>query len=237
MIPLPISRTFCQFPPPSPSYTFKPLPVQARTKSMSTRPLRILMFCILLYSGSARAQGPIAAGAGPSMNVSLGPSYVSMGMNSSSRVALNGLDAGAEVGFLTRIGIKLDAGYARAWNVFGSGRHSDILDYLGGPIVHISRRKAFAAYLQGLVGGARITGPVPLAGVKFGTGYANKLAWGAGLGAEHRFSDGLAFRVGGDYLHTAFFSSSGTLQGQTDFRTVASIVYYFRGGSERNSRF
>ncbi|HXY25846.1 MAG TPA: hypothetical protein VEI73_14415 [Candidatus Acidoferrum sp.] len=171
------------------------------------------------------------------MNVSLGSSYVSMGMTPSSRAGLNGLDASAEAGFLTRIGLKLDVGYARAWNVFGSGQHSDVLNYLGGPVLHLSRRKGFAAYVQGLLGGARVTGPVALTGGGFGGGYANKLAWSAGLGAEHRFSGALAFRVGGDYLHTAYFSSPQTLRGQTDFRAVGSIVYYFRSGSERNSRY
>jgi len=158
-------------------------------------------------------------------------------MNPSSRLGLNGADASAEADFLKRIGIKLDVGYARAWNAFGSGRPSDVLNYLGGPVVHLSRREGFAAYVQGLVGGARIKGPVPLTGGTFGSGYANKLSYGGGLGVEYRFSGALAFRVGGDYLHTAFFSSSETLQGQTDFRAVASIVYYFRSGSGRYSRF
>jgi opacity protein-like surface antigen len=161
------------------------------------------------------------------MNVSLGASYVSMGMTPSPRVGLNGLDASVEASFLRRIGLKLDVGYARAWNVLGSGRHSDVLSYLGGPVIHLSRREGFTAYVQGLVGGARVTGVVPLTGGGFGGGYANKPAWCAGLGAEYRFSDGLAFRAGGDYLHTTFFSPSGTLQGQTDFRAVSSVVYYF----------
>jgi len=204
---------------------------------MSIRPLGILALCVVLHPGLSHAQSPVAAGGGPSVNVSLGSSYVSMGVTSSSRVALNGLDASTEADFLSRVGLKIDVGYARAWNVFGSGRHSDVLNYLGGPVVRLSRRKGFAAYVQGLVGGARITGPVPLTGGVFGSGYANKLAWSAGLGAEYRFSGGLAFRFGGDYLHTAFFSPSQTLQGQTDLRTVGSIVYYFRSGSERNSRF
>jgi len=209
---------------------------------MSIRPLRILTLCTVLYAGflypePARAQSPVAAGTGPSVNVSLGSSYVSMGMTSSSRVDLNGLDASAEADFLARIGVKIDVGYARAWNVFGSGQHSDVLNYLGGPVFHFSRRKGFTAYVEGLVGGARVTGPVPLTGGGFGGGYANKLAWSAGLGAEYRFSGALAFRVGGDYLHTVYFSSPQTLQGQTDFRAVGSIVYYFRSGSGRNSRY
>jgi len=204
---------------------------------MSMRPLKIFALCLLLYPGLARAQSPVAAGVGPTMNVSIGPSYVSLGLTPSSRVALNGLDASAEASFLSHIGLKLDVGYARAWNALGSGRHSDLLNYFGGPVVHLSRRNRFSAYVQGLVGGARVTGPVPLAGGGFGGGYANKLAWSAGLGAEYRFSDTLALRFGGDYLHTAFFVPSQTLQGQNDFRAVSSIVYYFRGGSERNSRF
>lgn len=153
----------------------------------------------------------------------------------SSRIWLNGLDASTEADFLSRIGVKIDVGYARAWNVFGTDHHSDVLNYLGGPVVHLSRRKRFAAYVQGLVGGARVTGLVPLTGGGFGTGYTNRLSWSAGLGAEYRFSPALAFRVGGDYLHATFFSPSQTLQGQNDYRAVGSFVYYFRAG--RGSRF
>lgn len=203
---------------------------------MSTRRLSILTLCVVLYPGLARAQSPIAAGAAPSVGVSLGYSSVSLGMTPSSRVALNGLDASATTDFLSRIGAKLDVGYGRASNVFASGRHSDVLYYLGGPVVRLSRRKRFAAYAQGLLGGARVTGPVPLAGGGFGSGYANKLSWSAGLSAEYRFSGALAFRVGGDYLHTAYFSPSATLRGQSDFRTIGSIVYYFGRGSRLNSR-
>jgi len=209
---------------------------------MSIRPLRFLTLCIVLYLGflyprPARAQSPVAAGAGPSVNASIGPSYVSWGLTPSNRVGLSGLDASAEGSFLRRIGVKVDVGYARAWNVLGSGQHADVLNYLGGPVIHLSRREGFTAYVQGLVGGARITGPVPVTGGLFGSGYANKLAWSAGVGVEYRFSGALAFRVGGDYLHTAFFSPSQAVQGQTDFRAVSSIVYYFRAGSGRNSRF
>jgi hypothetical protein len=204
---------------------------------MNIRAFGIFTLCIALYPGAARAQFPTAAGSGPSVNVSLGSSYTSLGMTPSSQVGLNGVDTSGEADFLSRVGIKIDVGYARAWNVFGSGRHSDVLDYLGGPVLHLTRRKAFTAYVQGLVGGARVTGPVPLTGGGFGVGYANKLAYSAGLGVEYRLSGALAFRVGGDYLHTVFFSPSQTIQGQKDYRAVGSIVYYFRSGSGRYSRF
>ena len=203
---------------------------------MSISRLSILTLGIVLYPGLARAQSPIAAGAAPNVSVSLGYSSVSLGMTPSSRVALNGLETSAATDFLSRVGAKLDVGYARASNVFASGRDSDVLYYLGGPVVRLSRRKGFAAYAQGLLGGARVTGPVPLTGGGFGSGYANKLSWSAGLGAEFRLSGALAFRVGGDYLHTAYFSPSATLRGQTDFRTIGSIVYYFGRGSRLNSR-
>lgn len=188
-----------------------------------------------LYPGAARAQSPVAAGTAPSVDVSLGTSYVSLGMTPSSQVGLVGLDASGEADLLKRIGIKLDVGYARAANVFTSGRHSDVLNYLGGPVLHFSRREGFAAYVQGLVGGARVTGPAPATGGGFGSGYANKLAWSGGLGVEYRFGGALALRFGGDYLHTTYFSPTGALQGQTDFRAVSSIVYYFRTGSRGNS--
>lgn len=234
MTHLPISRTFCQLPLAVSSCTLNtPGPIAGQ--SMSLRRFTFLTIAIVLHPGLARAQSPVAAAAAPNVSASFGYSAMSLGLAPSSRVVLNGLDASASSDFLSRIGLKLDVGYARAWNALGSGRHSDVLSYLGGPVVRLSRQRRFAAYAQGLLGGARVTGPVPVTGGGFASGYVNKLAWSAGLSTEYRFSDAFAFRVGADYLQTAYFTSSAAFRGQSDFRTTGSIVYYFGRGSRVSS--
>lgn len=187
--------------------------------------------CIAFCTGSALAQSPTVGATGPTVNASLGHSYLNLEMPSSSRIGLNGAQASVTVDYF-RLGVRLDLGYVRAQNVLGSSYHSDVLSYLAGPVFCPLRHKRFRTYIQGLIGGARITGPVPLAG-GFGRGYVNKLAWGAGCGWEYEFSRSFAFRVGGDYLHTAFFSPALTIRGQNNFRTAGSIVYFLGTGSRR----
>lgn len=191
-----------------------------------------IALCIAFCTRSALAQSPTVGAIGPSFNGSLGHSYVGFEMPSSDRIGLNGAEASVTVDY-SRLGVRLDLGYVRAQNVFGSGYHTDVLSYLAGPILYPSRHKRLRTYIQGLIGGARITGPVPLAGGGFGRGYVNKFAWGAGCGWEYEFSSSFAFRVGGDYLHTPFFSPALTIRGQNNFRTTASIVYFFGTGSQR----
>ena len=198
----------------------------------SMRSYKKIAICIFFCSSSTLAQSPTVGAIGPAVNASLGYSYLNIEVPSSARIVLNGVEASATIDTLPRLGVKLDLGYARASNVFGSGYHSDVLSYLAGPVLYPSRHKKLTIYIQGLIGGARVTGPVPLAGGGFDHGYVNKLAWGAGCGWEYEFSSSFAFRVGGDYLHTAFFSSALTIRGQNNFRTAGSIVYFFGTYSE-----
>lgn len=186
-----------------------------------------ISLCIFLFSNSALAQSPNAGAIGPTVNISLGYSYLNVEMPSSSRIAINGAEASATIDYFPRLGLRLDLGYARAPNVLGTGHHSDVLSYLGGPVFYPASHKRLRAYVQGLIGGARVTGPVSLAGGGLGTGYVNRLSWGAGCGLEYELSSSLSFRVGSDYLHTAFFSPAQTIQGQNNLRTSGSIIYYF----------
>jgi hypothetical protein len=78
---------------------------------------------------AARVQIPIAAARGKAIDVSLGYSYVSHGESNSYRVGLKGADASFTLG-TSRLGIRADLGYARAANVHGTGRHSDVFSYL-----------------------------------------------------------------------------------------------------------
>src|ERR1700719_919175 len=96
-------------------------------------------------------QNPVAAARGKKIDVSLGYSYVSHGESNSNRVALNGEDASFTLG-TSRLGIRMDLGYARAANVHVTGRHSDVFSYLAGPVFYPARHHSFDTYIHALVG-------------------------------------------------------------------------------------
>jgi len=65
----------------------------------------------------------------------------------------------------------MDLGYARAANVHGTGRHSNVFSYLAGPVFYPSRHRNFDTYIHALVGAARVSGPVPRNGGGFLLGH------------------------------------------------------------------
>jgi hypothetical protein len=180
----------------------------------------------------AYAQGPVFAGSGPVIEAGVGYSYLNVGIPSSSRFSLNGADASTNIDFARHFGVKLDLGYARAYDVFGTGHHADVLSYMGGPAFYPIRRKRYSLHAEFLAGAARETG-VDLTNGGTVLGFANKLAWAAGGGAQFRMARSLYLRVGADLFHTAFFNPDIAVKGQSNFRSVVSAVYTFRAGRER----
>jgi opacity protein-like surface antigen len=176
---------------------------------------------------AVRSKNPVAAARGKSIDVGLGYSYVSHGESHSNRVALRGADASFTIG-ASRLGLRVDLGYARAGNVLGTGRHSDVLSYLAGPVVYPTRHRNFDTYIHVLVGGARVTGPVLLNGGGFLIGgWATGYAWAVGGGADYWLSDSMAIRTGVDYMRTAYFDPSLATRGQSNMRATAMVVYFF----------
>jgi hypothetical protein len=106
-----------------------------------------------------RSKTPVAAAGVKTIELGLGYSYVSHAENQSKRVGLQGADASFTICF-SRLDIKADVGYARASNVMGTGRRSDVLSYLVGPVFHPTTRRNFNTYVHALVGGARVSGPI-----------------------------------------------------------------------------
>jgi len=98
-------------------------------------------------------------------------------------VGLNGGDTSFTLG-TSRLGIRADWGYARAANVHGTGRHSDLLSYLAGPVFYPSRHRNFNTYIHALVGAARVSGPVPRNGGGFLLGGDGRGATPGQLAAE-----------------------------------------------------
>jgi opacity protein-like surface antigen len=192
------------------------------------------LFCFMLYATHAAAQSPVPAASGRTLDASFGYSYLSRGESYSNRVGLNGADASFTIGLNSHLAVRADLGYARATNVGGSARHSDVLSYLAGPVLYPTTHRRVDTYVHALAGAARVTGPILLSGGGFQDGaWVNKFAWAVGAGAEYWVSDSMAIRTGVDYLRTAHFDASLTIRGQNNIRTTASVVYFFGKQSRR----
>lgn len=183
----------------------------------------------LLWPALTLAQSPAPSARAPInlADASLGYSYVNASISPPNRVGLNGLDANATIDIPARFGIKLDLGYTRAPNAFGTDHHADMLTYLAGPVVYPVAREKLGTYAHFLVGGARTTGPVPTGGGGYFTAYANQFAWALGGGVEYQLRPRISARIGADYLHTAYFDPAQQLRGRSNARIVVGVVYSF----------
>src|SRR3984893_10591903 len=175
------------------------------------------------------ALSQVVAAHGPVVNAAVGYSYLNLSQAPDSRAGLNGADANLSIDLSSRVGLRLDVGYARGSNVLGSGRHADVLSYLAGPVVYPIHHRKWTAYAEGVVGAARVTGPIPSAHGFLGA-YVNKLAWVLGGGLEYDLSSSWAFRAGPEYLHTLYYTTPTRISGQNNMRAVAEIVHCFGGG-------
>jgi hypothetical protein len=180
-----------------------------------------------------RNKTPVAAARSKTIEMGLGYSYLSQPGNQSRRLGLRGADASFTMGF-SRLGITAEMGYARASNVLGTGRHDAVLSYLVGPVFHHTMHRGFDSYVQVLVGGAKVSGPILTNGgtILLG-GWTTGYAWAVGGGVEYWVTDSMAIRTGADYLRTSFYDSSLVVRGQSNLRTTATVVYYFARSARR----
>lgn len=196
-----------------------------------------VIHCFFLLATPVFGQSPRIAATGPVFSASAGYTYYNLGMASSGRIGMKGSNLGLTANFSERFGMRLDLGYARAPNTFGSKRNAEVLSYLAGPVLYLNGENRMRPYVHALVGGARVKGPVKDGSGGFlGSGYVHDFSYAFGAGGEYRFSAPLAIRVGTDYVHTRFFNSSLAIRGQSDFRVVISFVYHFRLHPKRDVR-
>ena len=192
----------------------------------STLWLLVVAASCLLFNGLAcSGQEPRIAGVGPTVSISVGYAYLNNEIPSAGRISQNGIASGVETDFTRRIGIKLDASYTRTYGAFGLDHHSDVLAYLGGPVVYPVRHKQFAIYAQALIGAARITGVIPESNGTYLSGKTNQLAWSLGPGVDTRLSRSTVLRVGADYLHSSYFAPNRAIQKQGNIRVIISLAY------------
>lgn len=191
------------------------------TKTMSWK----LVLVLVLFPVSAFAQLPFSAGYKPVVDASVGYSYVSFPIPSSTRINMNGLDASFTAEFRSRFGVKVDLDYVRAANVLGSGRHSDVFTYMLGPMYYPVSNDLLTLYVHGLVGYSRIDGVVPNGAGGFNVAFTTAPSWAIGGGIERSITSSLAIRSETDCLHTSYTDSTAAFRGQSDLRITSSLVY------------
>jgi opacity protein-like surface antigen len=194
--------------------------------------LQIVALALLFVPG-AYAQNPLVAAQGPVLEAGFGYSYVQAGVPSqTNKLGMNGVDLLGTADFSRRFGIHVDLGYARNFDAYNSDHQADLFTYVAGPVFYPVRRRNLNLYAHLLLGGARETGVNFEPNGQIILGYANRFAWDAGAGAQYRFSQSWAVRVGVDYLHTEFFNPSVQLVGQTNLKPSVSLIYTFGEGRE-----
>jgi opacity protein-like surface antigen len=212
---------------------FAPCLLLAQTPPVPADPIPTLVAPAPRPEPAPIARAPVFVGRGVTVRASVGYAYTSLSTPSSNRVNLSGVDAAATVDLSPRLGVSVDASYVRAYNVLNTGWHSDVLSYLAGPVVYPTRTGKLTTYVHGLVGGARVTGPIPGSSGVYELGYVNKLSWVVGAGVEYQVSPSFALRSGGDYQHTYFYNADVAIRGENGFRVVCSVVYVFWQHPER----
>jgi len=198
------------------------------------RSILAMVLCLTACVTHASAQSPVATATGRPFDLGLGYSYLRRFDGSSSQVGLHGANATISVAVHSHVSIRVDLGYARAANVLGTGRHSDVLTYMAGPVFSPTARRHFNTYIQALAGGGRVTGPIFLNGGGFRDGgWANRFSWAVGGGAEYWITDSMTVRTGVEYLRTGYFDAALSIRGQNYIRTTATVAYYFGRRSRR----
>ena len=194
-----------------------------------------IVICVFLFESLATAQAPLSPAKASVFNLAVGYEYLHADAAPSRRIAMQGIDASITADFLPRLGVRLDVGYARATNLFGSGHTGDILNYFAGPVFYPIRHRRLSTYVDGLIGFARVTGAIPATAYPFLVGgFSNKFGWAAGGGIDYRFDTSWSLRTGAEYMHTSYFDQSALPRGQSNVRVVCSIVYLF--GNHRPRR-
>ncbi len=170
---------------------------------------------------------PPVAASGPVFEASAGYTYLDMETPSRQRVGLSGVDATGFVDFNPRLGMVVDANYARAGNVLGTPHSGNVLSCLTGPVFYPVEYGNTRIFVHTLAGISMVNSAVPVMGTYYLGGTITRFSYAVGGGVEHTITGPLALRVGGDYLRTTFANASAAMAFQNNLRFVTGIVYRF----------
>lgn len=193
---------------------------------------KVSLFLFVLVA-SAFAENRLMTGAppaasGPDYDVSVGYTYLAMPIPSAGNVNLNGVDAAAHVDFTPRFGAAIDSSYVRTPNVLDTKHQGYLLSFLGGPVYYPISYGNTLPFIHALAGVGLVDGAFPVNDTQFFHGWESRFSYALGGGVERRVAGPVALRISGDYLRTAFYSSTGVVQPQNNFRLTASIVIHLR---------
>jgi opacity protein-like surface antigen len=191
-----------------------------------------LVLALMLLPAAAFAQFPVTAGHSPIVTASLGYSYLTLPIPSSTRIDLAGVGASITAEFRTRFGAKADFNYVQTENTLGTGQRSSVMSYMLGPMYYPVHSERLTLYVQALAGESRVTSIVPVGVGGYDIGNVAGPSWAIGAGIEHNISASIAIRMETDYLHTSYLNSTALFIGQSDLRLASSLVYRWGGLSE-----
>ena len=197
------------------------------------RAIGIVLGLMLAMIAPTMAQNVLASGAppaasGPDYNVSVGYTYLTMPISSVGSANLNGVDVAGRIDLKPRFGATVDTSYVRTSNVLGTGHQGYVLSFLGGPVFYPFARGRVRTSVHALFGAGLVDGAVPVSDISFFHGWEERFSYAIGGDVERTIAGPIAARVSADFLRTAFFDPSGSIQPQNNFRLTASVVFRLR---------
>jgi hypothetical protein len=199
---------------------------------------KVCFFVIVMVAPAltqTRLQSPSPAVAGPAFDVSVGYTRLAMQMPAAGRANFNGLDFSGNIGLGPRWGATLDSNYLYTPDVLSTKHHGYALSLLAGPVFYPVAHGNTRVFVHALAGAGLIDGAVPISATQDFHGWLLHPSYAAGGGLEHTVSAQLAVRLGGDYLRTSFYDSTGAERPQNNMRLTMSFVFRLKDRPHRSS--
>jgi len=178
---------------------------------------------------------PSPAVTGPSYNLGIGYSYLSMPIPGAGSAHLNGLDFNGSVGLSSRWSAALDSNYLYTPEVLSTRHQSYVLSLYTGPVFYPVAHGNTRVFVHALAGAALVDGAVPITEHEDFHGWLFRPSYAFGGGVEHPVSSRVGVRVIGDYVRTDFYNSAGAVQPQNNLRLTVNFVFRLKERSQRSS--
>jgi hypothetical protein len=178
---------------------------------------------------------PSPAVTGPSYNLGIGYSYLSMPIPGAGSAHFNGLDFSGSVGLSSRWGATLDSNYLYTPEVLSTRHQGYVLSLYTGPVFYPVAHGNTRVFVHALAGAALVDGAVPITENKDFHGWLLRPSYAFGGGVEHPVSSQVCVRVIGDYVRTDFYNSAGAVQPQSNLRLTVNFVFRLKERRQRSS--
>jgi hypothetical protein len=184
----------------------------------------ILIAPVLAQNALQSERAPAATH--PSYDFGFGYTFVRMGMPGGGHVNLNGVDLNGDYDFTARLGLSLDASYARNASVLGIHHNAYVITGLIGPVFYLADSGDTRIFLHALGGVGMVDAAVPAGSTSYNYGWVTRPSFALGGGIERLISGPLAVRFSADYLRTSFLNPSNVIQPQGNLRVTAGIQLF-----------